>query len=81
MVTSNYESVLSAATQLPPEERARLIDALWDTFPPGAEVPLSEEWEEEIGRRLEAIDSGGETTVPWTQVRDEALARLKREDH
>jgi putative addiction module component (TIGR02574 family) len=81
MVTSNYDSVLSAAHQLPPSERVRLIDTLWDTVPLDAELPLSDEWLAEIERRLEAVDSGAEKTVPWTRVRDEALARLRREDH
>ena len=81
MVTSNFDSVLSAAHQLPPSDRVRLIDALWDTVPADAEVPLSDEWLAEIERRLDAIDSGREATIPWTQIRDEALARLRREDH
>jgi len=81
MVTSNYDSVLSAARQLPAGDRARLIDALWDTVPADCDLPLSDEWLAEIERRLEAIDSGGEQTVPWNQVRDEALARLRRENH
>lgn len=79
MVTSNYDAVLSAANQLPPSERMRLINALWETVPPDADLPLSDEWLAEIESRLEAVDSGAEPTVPWTQVRDEALARLRRE--
>ena len=72
---SNYESVLSAASQLPEQERLRLIDALWDTVPAEADAPFSPEWLEEIGRRLDAIDNGQDQTVHWSHVRNEALAR------
>lgn len=78
MVSTNYDSVLIAANQLPATERLRLIDALWDTVPADTELPLSDEWLAEIERRVEAIDSGRESTLPWTQIRDEALARLRR---
>jgi putative addiction module component (TIGR02574 family) len=78
MVTSNYDSILSAAHQLPAADRVRLIDALWETVPADADMPPSDEWLEEIERRVEAIDSGHESTLPWTQIRDEALARLRR---
>ena len=81
MIASNYDSVLSAGHQLPAPERARLIDALWDSVPPDADLPVSDEWLAEIERRLDAIDSGREPPVSWTQVRDEALARLRRENH
>jgi len=82
MVTSNYESILKAAYQLPTADRVRLIDALWESVPTDADMPLSDEWLDEIERRVEAIDSGRESTLPWTQIRDEALTRLRRgQDH
>jgi len=79
---SNYDSVLSAATELPPTDRLRLIDALWETVPPEAEAPFSDEWLAEIGRRLDDIETGREKTVPWSKVREDALARLRHgKDH
>jgi putative addiction module component (TIGR02574 family) len=75
---SSYDSVLSAATELPPADRVRLIGALWDTVPAEAESDFSPEWLAEIERRVEAYRSGQEQTFPWPQVRDEALARIRR---
>jgi putative addiction module component (TIGR02574 family) len=73
---SNYDSVLSAACELATQDRQRLIDALWETVPVEAESDFSPEWLAEIERRVEAYRSGKEATIPWSQVRDEALARV-----
>ena len=73
-----FESVLTAATQLPEGDRLRLIDALWDTVPADAEVPLSEEWLTEIDKRVDEMERGEGRTYSWPEVRDAALARLRR---
>jgi putative addiction module component (TIGR02574 family) len=70
-----YQSVLDAATQLPTGDRLRLIEALWDSVPPDAEVPLHPEWEQELLRRVAALENGRVNTIPWSTIRDEALAR------
>jgi putative addiction module component (TIGR02574 family) len=75
---SNYDAVLSAASNLPPADQLRLIDALWDQVPPEAEAPFSEEWLAEIDRRMDEFEKHPENTVPWSQVRDAAMARLRR---
>ena len=72
---SDFSSVLSAAQQLPEPDRLRLIDALWESVPAEAEAPFSDEWACEIERRVAELDAGAAQTVPWSQVRDEALAR------
>ena len=76
---TTFESVLSAATQLPEGERLRLIDALWDTVPEDTEVPLSAEWVAEIDRRVVEMERGTGNTSSWPEVRDAALARLGRD--
>lgn len=73
---SEYISVLSAAQELPEPDRLRLIDALWETVSPDAEAPFSDEWTREIERRVAELDAGTAKTIPWSQVREEALARL-----
>ena len=72
----DFESVLSAARQLPDPDRLRLIDALWDTVPADADAPFSDEWACEINRRVAELDAGNAETVSWSQIRDEALARI-----
>jgi putative addiction module component (TIGR02574 family) len=73
---SDFSSVLSAAQQLPEKDRLRLIDALWESVPPDSDAPFSDEWAREIERRVAALDAGTAKTVPWSQIRDEALARI-----
>ena len=74
---SNFASVLSDAQNLPEPERWRLIDALWDTVSPENEPPISDEWGQEIERRVAELGAGTAQTIPWSQVRDEALTRLE----
>jgi putative addiction module component (TIGR02574 family) len=73
---TDFSSILSAAQQLPEQDRLRLIDALWETVPPETEAHFSEEWAREIERRVAELDSGTAKTVPWAQIREEALARI-----
>lgn len=71
-----YEALLVDATQLPVADRILLIDAIWDTLPADALPPLSNEWTLEIQKRSAEYDSGAAQTVPWDQVKAEALRRL-----
>lgn len=73
---SPYENLLNAARRLPESDRLRLIDALWQTVSPEAEASFTEEWIQEIDRRINEIDNGTVTTIPWSTIRAEALARL-----
>lgn len=73
---NDFRSVLSAAQQLPERDRLRLIDALWDTVPPEPEAPFPDEWAREIERRVAELDAGTAKTVAWSQIRDQALARI-----
>jgi putative addiction module component (TIGR02574 family) len=72
---SDYETLLSDASQLPLSQRIQLIEALWDTVPEEALPPLSDEWLDEIQRRSAEFDSGRVEPVPWEQVRADALRR------
>ncbi len=71
----DYEALLADASRLPLAERVQLIEALWDTVPVCSLPPLSDEWLKEIQRRSAEYDSGAVQTVPWEQVRAEALRR------
>jgi putative addiction module component (TIGR02574 family) len=72
---SNYEALLANAVLLPVTDRLQLIDALWDTVPAESLPPLTDEWLAEIQRRSTAYDSGSVQTVPWDQVRADAMRR------
>ncbi len=73
---SEFNHVLSAAQRLPEKDRLRLIDALWESVPPDSEAPFSDEWAREIECRVAELDAGTAKTVPWSQIPDEALARI-----
>ena len=74
----NYETLLADATRLPVADRIHLIDAIWDTLPADSLPPLSDEWGAEIKRRSAEYDSGSAETVPWEQVKADAMRRVER---
>ena len=71
----DYETLLADASRLPLTNRIQLIEALWDTVPTDSLPPLSDEWLAEIQRRSAEYDSGSVETVPWEQVRADAMRR------
>ncbi len=76
MAMLTYETLLADAAQLPVADRIQLIDAIWETLPDDSMPPLSEEWIAEIRRRSAEFDSGSIQTIPWEQVKAEALRRV-----
>jgi putative addiction module component (TIGR02574 family) len=77
-VTDAAEKLIKEALALPAEERRRIGTALLDSVAGEAfdndDVELSEEWNEEIARRIERLRSGEAKTVPWSA----AEARIKK---
>jgi putative addiction module component (TIGR02574 family) len=71
---SNYESVLSAASQLPVDDRLRLIDELASSVPDDQPPKLSDAWLREIDRRSNEIDSGV-ATEDWSDIRARLFAK------
>lgn len=63
---------------MPVADRLQLIDAIWDTLPADSLPPLSDEWIAEIQKRSAEYDSGSMATVPWEQIKAEAMDRLGR---
>lgn len=60
-------------------ERLALVAAIWDSIADEVErAPLTEAERAEIDRRLAAHEADPSAAIPWEQVRDEALARLRR---
>jgi putative addiction module component (TIGR02574 family) len=71
----NFQTVFADASRLPGVDRIQLIEALWDTVPDASLPPLIDEWLAEIHRRSAEFDSGAVKSVPWEQVRADALRR------
>lgn len=72
---SDYADVLTVASQLPINDRLRLIEDLWISVPAESLPPLSDEWQAEIQRRSAELDAGLVKGIPWEQIRAEALRR------
>ncbi len=72
---TQFESVLSAASQLSVDERLLLIDALAASVPDDHPPTHSPEWLAEIERRSAEIDSGAVTPIPWETVRERLFNR------
>ncbi len=65
----DYDTIVSEAMQLPVSDQLRLIDQLAASVPDDQPPTLSEEWQEEIARCAEEIDSGAVTTESWDSIR------------
>jgi putative addiction module component (TIGR02574 family) len=71
---SEPNRVLQAALELAPRERAELVDAIaasLDGF------DLGDEWEEEIRKRIEDVDSGQVKPIPGEDVLSKAEQRQR----
>jgi putative addiction module component (TIGR02574 family) len=71
---TTYTEILSAAMNLPPQQRDELAVTLWDSLPDdGSYVPeLSDAWKQEIARRSAEIDAGTAKYVTWEEVKQRA---------
>jgi putative addiction module component (TIGR02574 family) len=72
---TTYESILTAASQLPVDQRLRLIDDLASLVPDDQPPQLSPEWLREIDRRSKEIDSGEVTCEDWAAIRARLFAK------
>lgn len=70
----DYAELFTAASNLPLDQRMRLIDDLTDTLP--ETEGLSPEWQAEIERRWAEIESGAVETIPWETVREDLFRRV-----
>lgn len=57
-------------------ERIALVQQLWDSIAAEPDqIPLTEAQRQELERRADDDDANPDDTVPWEQVKAEALAR------
>jgi putative addiction module component (TIGR02574 family) len=69
---ATFDEVLGAAQGLPPLDRIRLVQALWETVPPEQWPHPSKDWIDEAQRRSAEYDAGRSTASPWPEVRSRA---------
>ena len=67
------ERVIVQALRLPKTARAALVVRLLETLDTHVDAYAEEAWDEEIGRRLEEVDSGRVKLVPWSEARRQIM--------
>jgi putative addiction module component (TIGR02574 family) len=71
-MSSDAEQVLTAALDLPDDERMEIVEALILSFQPSGEPPFDETWREVIERRSSELETGSVAGIPWAEVKRRA---------
>ena len=74
-MTQQALDVLQRALSLSEEERADLACSLMESLDPATDEGAETAWNEEISRRVDELDSGKASTVPWDEVRRRISSR------
>jgi putative addiction module component (TIGR02574 family) len=77
---NTYDDVFVAAQGLPPTDRIRLVQALWDTVPSDEWPTPDKAWIEESQCRSAEYDAGQMTASPWPEVRARARRKAGLDD-
>ena len=75
-MTQEVSELLKKALALPPEARAALAGSLLDSLDDNLDASAEEEWNEEIARRVQELDSGKVKPIPWADARRQISAIL-----
>jgi putative addiction module component (TIGR02574 family) len=70
------QRLLQEAMTLPVPERADLAAELLASLDPTVDDDAELLWQQEIGRRVSALEAGTAVTVPWEEVHARLRARL-----
>ena len=65
----DVDTLAREAARLSAADQHALLDRIVDALATTAERQIAEAWDEEIARRVEDLDSGRATPVPWTEVK------------
>jgi putative addiction module component (TIGR02574 family) len=68
--------LLKRALALPAEGRAALAGRLLDSLDETVDEAAEEEWNKEIARRIEELDSGKVKPISWAEARRQIAATL-----
>ena len=75
-MTQEVADLLQRALALPAEARAALAGSLLESIDGIVDASAEEEWNKEISRRIEELDSGKGKPIPWEEARREISAIL-----
>ena len=68
--------LLKKALELPPGARAALAGSLLESLDDTVDELAEEEWNQEIARRIQELDSGKVKPIPWAEARRRISAIL-----
>lgn len=68
-MSTTAKQLYNNALSLPESERAELAAWLIESLDTGVDDDVNAAWDDEIKRRIEELDSGTVTTVPWPEAR------------
>ncbi|WP_395734759.1 addiction module protein [Prosthecobacter sp.] len=72
-----YEQLLESSMNLPPQDRSRLATRLIESLDDADDdVEISDEWQKELDRRVEAVRNGSMRTIPHEEVMNEMRTLL-----
>ncbi len=76
-MSRNVEAVLRQALSLSEDDRADVAGALLDSLEPDGDSDIEAAWREEVATRVAALDAGEVETIPWEEIRDRLVTRLR----
>jgi putative addiction module component (TIGR02574 family) len=71
-MNSTTERLMTAALELPDDDRLELVEALIVSFQAADSPPFDESWREVIRRRSAELRSGRVIAIPWEEVKRQA---------
>jgi len=68
-MAEELSELLKKALALPAGARAALAGSLLESLDETVDAGAEEEWQKEIGRRIQDLDSGKVKPIPWAEAR------------
>lgn len=75
-MAQDISDILKQAMALPSEARAALAGALLDSLDSQTDASAEAEWDAEIARRIEELDSGAVRPIAWVDARQQIADAL-----
>jgi len=77
-MNDEISELLKKALALPPAARAALAGSLFESLDETVDEGAEAEWQREIARRMQELDSGRVKPMAWAEARQQISAILQR---
>ncbi len=71
----DVDTLAREAARLSAADQHALLDRIVDALTTAAERQVAKAWDEEIARRVDDVDAGRVTAIPWSDVKQRLHAR------